>query len=83
MLFSVVGRIYYVSRFTVITGPVRSPMITQHALEIEVKNLGAHLNAYTSHEHLVYYAKRTSCRPSTLYGRGLLTLLTIICAFLP
>ncbi|KAF8490439.1 Metalloenzyme, LuxS/M16 peptidase-like protein, partial [Russula emetica] len=30
---------------------------SQHALEIEVKNLGAHLNAYTSREQTVYYAK--------------------------
>ena len=30
---------------------------SQHALEIEVENLGAHLNAYTSCEQTVYYAK--------------------------
>ncbi|CAD6907402.1 unnamed protein product [Tilletia controversa] len=30
---------------------------TQHALELEVENLGAHLNAYTSREHTVFYAK--------------------------
>ncbi|KAJ7712033.1 Metalloenzyme, LuxS/M16 peptidase-like protein [Mycena metata] len=30
---------------------------TQHALEIEVENIGAHLNAYTSREQTVYYAK--------------------------
>ncbi len=30
---------------------------TQHALELEVENLGAHLNAYTSREQTVYYAK--------------------------
>ncbi|CAL1713564.1 unnamed protein product [Somion occarium] len=30
---------------------------SQHALEIEVENLGAHLNAYTSREQTVYYAK--------------------------
>ena len=29
----------------------------QHALELEVENLGAHLNAYTSREQTVYYAK--------------------------
>lgn len=30
---------------------------SQHALEIEVENIGAHLNAYTSREQTVYYAK--------------------------
>lgn len=30
---------------------------TQHALEMEVENMGAHLNAYTSREQTVYYAK--------------------------
>ncbi|KAK0518111.1 Mitochondrial-processing peptidase subunit beta, partial [Tilletia horrida] len=30
---------------------------SQHALELEVQNLGAHLNAYTSREHTVFYAK--------------------------
>jgi predicted Zn-dependent peptidase len=30
---------------------------SQHSLEIEVENLGAHLNAYTSREQMVYYAK--------------------------
>ncbi len=30
---------------------------TQTALEQEVENLGAHLNAYTSREQTVYYAK--------------------------
>ncbi|KAJ8508376.1 hypothetical protein ONZ45_g9346 [Pleurotus djamor] len=30
---------------------------TQHGLELEVENLGAHLNAYTSREQTVYYAK--------------------------
>jgi hypothetical protein len=30
---------------------------SQHALEIEVENLGAHLNAYTSREKTIYYAK--------------------------
>ncbi|KAF7330976.1 hypothetical protein MVEN_02437700 [Mycena venus] len=30
---------------------------TQHALELEVENIGAHLNAYTSREQTVYYAK--------------------------
>jgi predicted Zn-dependent peptidase len=29
----------------------------QHALELEVENLGVHLNAYTSHEQTVYFAK--------------------------
>lgn len=29
----------------------------QHSLELEVENLGAHLNAYTSREQTVYYAK--------------------------
>lgn len=30
---------------------------TQFGLELEVENIGAHLNAYTSREHTVYYAK--------------------------
>ncbi|KAG6840318.1 hypothetical protein C0991_007468 [Blastosporella zonata] len=30
---------------------------SQHALELEVENIGAHLNAYTSREQTVYYAK--------------------------
>ena len=30
---------------------------SQRALELEVENLGAHLNAYTSREQTVYYAK--------------------------
>ncbi|KAG8780796.1 hypothetical protein FRC15_009266 [Serendipita sp. 397] len=30
---------------------------TQQAIELEVENLGAHLNAYTSREQTVYYAK--------------------------
>lgn len=33
---------------------------SQHALELEVENLGAHLNAYTSREQTVYYAKSFS-----------------------
>ena len=30
---------------------------TQKQLEIEIENMGAHLNAYTSREQTVYYAK--------------------------
>ena len=30
---------------------------SQQALELEVENMGAHLNAYTSREQTVYYAK--------------------------
>ena len=30
---------------------------SQHQLEVEIENLGGHLNAYTSREHTVYYAK--------------------------
>ena len=30
---------------------------SQQALELEVENIGAHLNAYTSREQTVYYAK--------------------------
>ncbi|KAI6192020.1 Beta-MPP [Aphelenchoides bicaudatus] len=30
---------------------------SQMGLELEVENIGAHLNAYTSREHTVYYAK--------------------------
>lgn len=30
---------------------------TQHQLEVEVENMGGHLNAYTSREQTVYYAK--------------------------
>ncbi len=33
---------------------------TQQSLKIEVENIGAHLNAYTSHEQTVYYAKSFS-----------------------
>ncbi|KAF9066837.1 mitochondrial processing peptidase beta subunit [Rhodocollybia butyracea] len=33
---------------------------SQHALELEVENMGAHLNAYTSREQTVYYAKSFS-----------------------
>lgn len=32
---------------------------TQLALELEIEDLGAHLNAYTSRENTVYYAKST------------------------
>ncbi|KAI9593871.1 mitochondrial processing peptidase beta subunit [Syncephalis fuscata] len=30
---------------------------SQHQLELQIENMGAHLNAYTSREHTVYYAK--------------------------
>ena len=30
---------------------------SQHELEVEIENMGAHLNAYTSREQTVYYAK--------------------------
>ncbi|KAH6853926.1 Metalloenzyme, LuxS/M16 peptidase-like protein [Chaetomium sp. MPI-CAGE-AT-0009] len=30
---------------------------TQHQLELEIENMGAHLNAYTSRENTVYFAK--------------------------
>lgn len=30
---------------------------TQHQLEIEIENMGGHLNAYTSREQTCYYAK--------------------------
>ncbi|ORZ34084.1 mitochondrial processing peptidase beta subunit 1 [Catenaria anguillulae PL171] len=30
---------------------------TQHGLELEIENMGGHLNAYTSREQTVYYAK--------------------------
>ncbi|RHZ46311.1 hypothetical protein Glove_627g16 [Diversispora epigaea] len=30
---------------------------TQHQLELQIENIGAHLNAYTSREQTVYYAK--------------------------
>jgi processing peptidase subunit beta len=30
---------------------------SQHSLEIEVENFGAHLNAYTLREQMVYYTK--------------------------
>ena len=33
---------------------------SQHQLELEVENMGAHLNAYTSREQTVYYAKSFS-----------------------
>ena len=32
----------------------------QHQLELEIENMGAHLNAYTSREQTVYYAKAFS-----------------------
>lgn len=31
--------------------------ISQYELEVEFENMGGHLNAYTSREHTVYYAK--------------------------
>eukprot|EP00602_Paraphysomonas_sp_CaronLab_P001412 CAMPEP_0185027918 /NCGR_PEP_ID=MMETSP1103-20130426/13239_1 /TAXON_ID=36769 /ORGANISM="Paraphysomonas bandaiensis, Strain Caron Lab Isolate" /LENGTH=460 /DNA_ID=CAMNT_0027562109 /DNA_START=9 /DNA_END=1388 /DNA_ORIENTATION=+ len=34
-----------------------TPSRTQHRLEEEIENMGAHLNAYTSREHTVYFAK--------------------------
>lgn len=30
---------------------------SQHAIELEIENIGSHLNAYTSRENTVYYAK--------------------------
>jgi hypothetical protein len=33
---------------------------TQTALEMEVEDMGSHLNAYTSREQTVYYAKALS-----------------------
>lgn len=33
---------------------------SQMQLELEVENMGAHLNAYTSREQTVYYAKAFS-----------------------
>ena len=33
---------------------------TQQQLELQVENMGAHLNAYTSREQTVYYAKSFS-----------------------
>ncbi|EGG01293.1 uncharacterized protein MELLADRAFT_50153 [Melampsora larici-populina 98AG31] len=33
---------------------------TQHALELEIENLGAHLNAYTSREQTCYFARSFS-----------------------
>uniref|UniRef100_A0A1I7XQV8 Peptidase_M16 domain-containing protein n=1 Tax=Heterorhabditis bacteriophora TaxID=37862 RepID=A0A1I7XQV8_HETBA len=34
-----------------------TPRRTRQGLELEVENIGAHLNAYTSREQTVYYAK--------------------------
>lgn len=34
-----------------------TPSRTQTALELEIENIGAHLNAYTSREQTVFYAK--------------------------
>lgn len=31
--------------------------MSQEQLEVEFENMGGHLNAYTSREHTVYYAK--------------------------
>jgi len=40
---------------------------TQHQLELEIENMGGHLNAYTSRENTVYYAKSfNSDVPSTV-----------------
>ena len=43
--------------FTVVQG---TPKRSQTDLELEVENMGAHLNAYTSREQTVYYAKSFS-----------------------
>lgn len=47
-----------------ICSPVRLPQGTrkrsQLDLELEIENMGAHLNAYTSREQTVYYAKAFS-----------------------
>lgn len=47
-----------------ICSPVRWPQGTrkrsQLDLELEIENMGAHLNAYTSREQTVYYAKAFS-----------------------
>ena len=37
-----------------------TPKRSQTDLELEVENMGAHLNAYTSREQTVYYAKSFS-----------------------
>lgn len=34
-----------------------TPSRSQTALELEIENIGAHLNAYTSREQTVFYAK--------------------------
>lgn len=34
--------------------------MSQYELEVEFENMGGHLNAYTSREHTVYYAKTFS-----------------------
>lgn len=41
---------------------------TQTQLELEVENMGAHLNAYTSREQTVYYAKCLSKDIGMLYN---------------
>ena len=48
----------------------------QMELELQVENMGAHLNAYTSREQTVYYAKSFSkdldtCKLVYLYGSSI------------
>ena len=38
----------------------RLSLVVQVSLELEIENMGAHLNAYTSREQTVYYAKSFS-----------------------
>ena len=44
---------------------------TQTQLELEVENMGAHLNAYTSREQTVFYAKSFSKDLNTCEWGGL------------
>ncbi len=50
-------RLLFTSSRRFFLGPTGTGKRSQHALELEVENLGAHLNAYTSREQTVYYAK--------------------------
>ena len=44
---------------------------TQTQLELQIENMGAHLNAYTSREQTVYYAKSFSKDLATcVLGKG-------------
>ena len=51
---------------------------SQTQLELEVENIGAHLNAYTSREQTVYYAKSLS---KDLSSGNVIVFMTIVSYF--